>query len=257
MAESDAVDVMRVESSTPTSYTQQVVELVATICARNNVQSVVHFKGFASGIDFSTLSSDIINTLLEHLETFDAIFWDGDDYNESSFTYFLRLLAKRLGSTRKYPTLICIKLQDQISAFKESYRVASLPVTINCVEINSDIFDKTEELVRFKKIPTEVVAAERRWSEPYFTDNVYVAMGTYFVHLTRLLLNTGVISMRNVACVGGYDVAYLEYLIDTYYEPELKWCYFHCSRIKNNCVQEGMINNCTGTNLTKYNISRI
>ena len=257
MAGNDPVDVLRVVSSTTTQYTQQVVDLVATICARNNVHSIVHFKGFASGIDFSTLPSDTINALLEHLEIFDAIFWDGDDYNESSFTHFLWLLAKRLGSTRGYPTLICIKLQEQINAFIESYRVASLPVTINCIEINSDIFDKTEELVRFKQIPTEVVAAESRWNDPSFTDNVYVAMGTYFVHLTRLLFDIGVISMRNVACVGGYDVAYLEYLIDTFYEPELKWCYFHCSRIKNDCVQEGMINNCTGANLTKHNVSRI
>ena len=255
MAENDpVVDVLRVVS-TPAQYTQNLVDIITAICQKNNVQSVVHFKGFASGIDFSTLPSDVANALLEYLGTFDAIFWDGDDYNESSFTHFLLLLARRLGSTRKYPTLICIKLQEQIAEFRVSYLNTSLPVIINCIEINRDIFDKAEELVRFKQIPLAV--DDGRWRDPSFTDNIYLAMGTYFVHLTRKLLDNQVISMRNVACVGGYDIVYLEYLVDTYYEPDLQWHYFHCSRIKNNCVQEGRINDCTGANLTKHSVSRV
>ena len=246
-----------IQVSDAAQHVKLVADQIGAICASNNVQRIVHFKGFASGLEFSTLAIDTVNAVLVHLESFDAILWDGDDYNESSFTYVFRLLANRLEHAKRYPVLICIKLREQIEAFRESYRSASLPVKIHCIEITSDIFDKTEELSRFKRIPSDLVAADSRLRDLPFTVDIYFAMGVYFVHVTRLLMHDGVISSRNVACLGGYDCVYFEYVVDSHYEPKLMWDYFHCSRIKNNCVQEGSIANFTRENLTIHKPSDI
>ena len=245
-----------IQVSDTVQHVKLVADQIKAICASNDVTRIVHFKGFASGLDFSTLA--IVNAVLDHLESYDAILWDGDDYNESSFTHIFRLLADRLlEHAKRYPVLICIKLREQIEAFRESYRSASLPVKIHCIEITSDIFDKTEELSRFKQIPSDLVAADSRLRDLPFAVDIYFAMGVYFVHVTRLLMHDGVISRRNVACLGGYDCVYFEYVVDSHYEPELMWDYFHCSRIKNNSVQEGSIANFTRANLKIHKPSDI
>lgn len=247
-----------IQVSDAAQHVRLVADQIGAICASNDVQRIVHFKGFASGLDFSTLAIDTVNAVLVHLESFDAILWDGDDFNESSFTYIFRLLADRLlEHAKRYPVLICIKLREQIEAFRESYRSASLPVKIHCIEIASDNFDKTEELSRFKRIPSGLVAADSRLRDRPFAVDIYFTMGIYFVHVTRLLMHDGVISRRNVACLGGYDCVYFEYVVDSHYEPELMWHYFHCTRIKNNCVQEGSIATITRANLTIHKPSDI
>jgi hypothetical protein len=166
-----------IQVSDAAQHVKLVADQIGAICASNDVQRIVHFKGFASGLEFSTLAIDTVNAVLVHLESFDAILWDGDDYNESSFTHVFRLLADRLEHAKRYPVLICIKLREQIEAFRESYRSASLPVKIHCIEITSDIFDKTEELSRFKRIPSDLVAADSRLRDLPSTGDIYFAMG--------------------------------------------------------------------------------
>eukprot|EP01084_Bolivina_argentea_P259362 437613_1 len=62
---------------------------------------VIHFKGFAKGIDFQDntirkLQSHCIQTLFNLLKNGGTLCWDGDAYKENSFTFIVPLLFKEL-----------------------------------------------------------------------------------------------------------------------------------------------------------------
>jgi hypothetical protein len=85
--------------------------------------TTVHFKGFASGLNFATLDQEV-EAAVRALEKYDIIVWDGDLHADCSFT---EVLTKDALKDKK---LIAYRKKGDIPSFHESWKGTSLDIEV-------------------------------------------------------------------------------------------------------------------------------
>ena len=134
---------------------------------------IIHYKGFASGIDFTTQDAlDLRTRLLQHMVSANPewIIWDGDSYGEASFTALLVDFHRHLPNC----TFVAFLKHDDVERFTRSWnnqRLANLNLRISVYTIKDD---------------------KMSWSE----------LGARGLHATK---------SQSVVCLGGGSVVHLEY----------------------------------------------
>eukprot|EP00929_Paragymnodinium_shiwhaense_P084506 TRINITY_DN45186_c0_g1_i1.p1 TRINITY_DN45186_c0_g1~~TRINITY_DN45186_c0_g1_i1.p1 ORF type:complete len:887 (-),score=296.09 TRINITY_DN45186_c0_g1_i1:74-2734(-) len=176
-------------------------------CGPGSGSDVVHLKGFDYGLG-EVCDEEILEFLLEH---FSVVVWDGDDYDDSSFT---RFIPKFLSAKATAKAIAC-KFDYMVDSFRESWapflnefgdRMAVVPVNLRRPGFEDAVAAGViGDLDRVQDLPV--------WAEEYFL-------------LSRLLQKVS--RVTHVVAIGGDSLVAKEAAVSV--ESGVGWTVYALSR---------------------------
>lgn len=189
-------------------------------------EKILHFKGYASGIDLQGPFPPMITKIMNES---DVIVFDGDDLSERSFTLYLTAMAPLI--SRKNIALVAFKFAHQIDDLKDSWDNRIIEVNeeqeVQIVGEPSGMVDTpvTAIPLHYIEIPHPdpetplIMSTFTNWLHP--NDHLYLYLGK------EALLKTGA---RRVLSIGGGAC-----LVEEYYhsDEDVEWIVYDKPRYKN------------------------
>ena len=198
----------------------------------SKVRTVVHFKGFGPSILHAPSQE-----MLGSLASFDMIEFDGDDFDNASFTFALRLLVDQLQEQgKRIPTLLAFKHQDGKRRFSKSWRRFLVPAELDA------------HLYCYVVKPKEVAEVEKKLMTLKSTEDQakFVTLGAFALSCTARLPGADKQPLeRMVVAWGGYHIVVLEFQaqMTLWAENAPRWEYYHARRTRGpqQELQEGLL----------------
>jgi hypothetical protein len=202
----------------------------------NQVKTLIHFKGFASGIKTSPTQE-----MIEMISRSDALLFDGDNYNIESYTQAIRLaVEKAISDKRNIPIIIAFRYDKTEEEFKKSWE--NINVNIICYKVKQEevqnfYFNPPIQILIGKNTTKENISNKKiaTFTTPTKDQEKYAALGLFAMNFTGSLETE-----RTVVAWGGSDTVLYEFEAGKrkFDGKASKWIYFDVTREKANGDKE-------------------
>ncbi len=232
-----------------TLYAEQMVVQLSFIESEARVaelvkgaKTMVHYKGF--GPYMNNEADPPPEEMIRTLSSVDVLVFDGDDYNDNSFTFVIpKALELAKEEKRPYPLLLAFKFRDQKDQFVHSWSTAPFPADfdkVHCCLVGTEEANvpKFYDVGKIPGLPGGEPC-------PVTADQaLYVALGTFAVDLTGRACGSGV--ARSIVVWGGLNIVLRELQVDFALGGSAApaWTYYHASRhqrTRDGPVQHGLL----------------
>ena len=222
----------------------------------SRARTMIHFKGFGPHMD--NVTNPPPQEMIRTLSSVDVLVFDGDDYNDNSFTFVIvKALEMARSEERPYPLILAFKFKDQKDQFARSWSTAPVPPnftdSIHCFLAETGAVN----IPRFYDVG-QLVDLPGGQPCPVTTDQaLYVALGTFALDVTSRARGVGGAPLlRSVVAWGGLNIVVRELQVTfALWGPAApRWTYYHAirhQRTHDGPIQHGLLQDVDHPALTR------